>query len=99
MNPKRRKIISFAACAIFLFVAVAALFYVAKEENHHCTGKECDICACVHQAEQTLKNLGAGTAALVCLNPVVMLFVGMLAGFVLCVLYTSLVSRKVRMDN
>lgn len=37
-------------------------FYIAKEENHNCTGEDCPVCACIHQAEQNLKNLGTGLA-------------------------------------
>ena len=33
-----------------------------KEENHNCTGEDCPVCACIHQAEQNLKNLGTGFA-------------------------------------
>lgn len=37
-------------------------FFVAREEDHNCTGKDCPICACVHQAKQVLRNLGTTPA-------------------------------------
>lgn len=99
MNAKRRKIVSSAICIVFLFVTFAAFFYIAKVEKHHCTGEKCDVCACVHQAEQVIKNSGTGMAALVWVNPTILSIAGLFTGFVLCILYTSLVSCKVRMDN
>lgn len=32
---------------IFIFVTLASLFYIVKEENHKCTGEDCPVCACV----------------------------------------------------
>ena len=53
MNTKKKRVFSMAVCILFIFVTFASLFYIVKEENHHCTGEDCPICANIHQAEQT----------------------------------------------
>lgn len=53
---EEKRVFSMAVCILFLFVTFASLFYIVKEENHHCTGEDCPICANIHQAEQTLKT-------------------------------------------
>ncbi len=96
---KNQRKISFAISVLLIVITLASLFYIVKEENHYCTGDECPVCACIRQAEQTLRNLETGTAVnaaahmlfkcTVMLLSVVYLFVG-------CV---SLVSQKVRMND
>lgn len=99
MNTKRQRAFSIAICIIFIFVTFASLFYVVKEENHHCTGDECPICACIHQAEQTLKNLETGVVLVHIISPIVVLFALMLASRILYVCGSSLVRQKVRLNN
>ena len=82
-----------------LFVTFASLFYIIKEENHNCTGEDCPICANIHQAEQTLRNLGAGMVIHATVNPVLFMFVLAIAGQAFVVSNTSLVSQKVRLNN
>lgn len=59
---KRQKKAAILICMAFLFVMLTSFFYIAKEENHNCTGEDCPVCACIHQAGQNLKNLGTGLA-------------------------------------
>lgn len=99
MNRKRQKTFSIAVCVLFLFITFASLFYIAEEENHYCTGEDCPICANIHQAEQTLRNLGAGTVIHATVNPVLFMFVLAIAGQAFAVSNTSLVSQKVRLNN
>ena len=99
MNMKRKKIISVAAAILFLFVTFASLFYIAEEENHHCTGEDCPICINIHQAEQTLKNLGNGMITIVTVNPMLIWFALLITGPFLLVSDTSLVSQKVRLND
>ena len=60
MSTRTRKRSAMILCVMFILVTWFSLFYVAKEENHICTGEDCPICACVRQVEQTIKNLGTG---------------------------------------
>ena len=57
MTTEKRKHLAAWFSIIFIFVTLASLFYIVKEENHKCTGEDCPVCACMHQAEQTLKRL------------------------------------------
>ena len=47
MNANRKKNIAVIACVLFVFVTLASLFYIAKEENHQCTGILATGCLCV----------------------------------------------------
>ena len=58
-KTETRKSIS---CVLALFLALmmlASLFYIAKETGHDCTGEACPVCACIHQAEQNIRNFSA----------------------------------------
>ena len=99
MNTKRKRVFSVSVCILFLFVTFASLFYIVKEENHHCTGEDCPICANIHQAEQTLRNVGNGTITIAAISPMPILFALLIAGQFLLVSDTSLVSQKVRLND
>ena len=99
MNTKKKRVFSMAVCILFLFVTFAFLFYIVKEENHHCTGEDCPICANIHQAEQTLRNLGTGMVIHAIVNPMPLMFILAIAGQAFVVSNTSLVSLKVRLNN
>ena len=99
MNMKRKRAFLLVICILFLFVTFASLFYIAKEENHRCTGKDCPICAIIHQAEQTVKNLGNGAITVETINPLIRLLVILTIGQFLFVFVTSLVSQKVRLND
>ena len=92
MNANRKKNIAVIACVLFVFVTLASLFYIAKEENHQCTGEDCPICACIRQAKQIVKNVGTAGNSFVQRS-------GKLATGCLCVLCITLVSQKVRLDS
>ena len=99
MDRKKQRIISFAVCILFIFVTFASLVYLVKEENHSCTGEDCPVCACMHQAEQTLKRLGTGTIVTITANLVRMITVCLITGLILIVSCVSLVSQKVRLND
>ena len=99
MNTKRKRTYSVAICILFLFVTFASLFYIVEEANHHCTGEDCPVCANIHQAEQTLRNLSTGTIVQTAVNPIPIMFVLVIADHVLFISRTSLVSQKVRLNK
>ncbi len=84
----RKKSMAAVICIFLIFVTFASLFYVAREEDHNCTGKDCPICACVHQAKQVLRNLGTTPAVGFFVSPVIFI-----------VLSISLVHQKVRLND
>ena len=94
MNTKKKRVFSMAVCILFIFVTFASLFYIVKEENHYCP-----ICANIHQAEQTLRNVGYGTITIATINPMLILFALLITGQFLIVSDTSLVSQKVRLND
>lgn len=99
MNNKKKKIFSIVVCALFLFIIFASLFYIVKESDHHCTGEDCPICASIHHAEQTLRNLGTGTITNASVTSFLVLFVSLMIGSFYLVSNTTLVEQKVRLNN
>lgn len=99
MTTKKRKYLAAWISIIFIFVTFASLFYIAKEENHKCTGEDCPICACVHQAEQTLKNLSTGMIVTFATLVVLEGFIRQASVCCLKLVPPSLVSQKVRMND
>lgn len=100
MITKKKKMIAMFISVIFVFVMLSSLFYIAKEENHKCTGEDCPICSCLHQAERTLKNLGTGLIVSFSLNSIVII-TGLMDS-ICCIwvlLCTSLVHQKVRLND
>ena len=99
MDKKAQRIFAGFTCAAFVIVAFFSLFFIVKEAHHDCTGEDCPVCACIHQAEQTLKQIGTGSVgtawAFVAQFPPVMAFLYL----PLFVPVVSLISRKVRMNN
>ena len=94
MNANRKKNIAVIACVLFVFVTLASLFYIAKEENHQCTGE-----ACIRQAKQNVKNVGTAVNYSVTAGLILVQRSGILATGCLSVLCITLVSQKVRLDS
>lgn len=45
MDTGKKKSMAAVICIFLIFVTFASLFYVAREEDHNCTGKDCpDLC-------------------------------------------------------
>ena len=59
---ENKELLAGFTCAAFVVVAFFSLLFIAKEAHHDCTGEGCLVCACIHQAEQTLKQIGTGSA-------------------------------------
>lgn len=62
MDKKAQRILAGFTCAAFVIVAFFSLLFIAKEAHHDCTGADCPVCACIHRAEQTLKQIGTGSS-------------------------------------
>ena len=99
MITKKKKMIAMFISVIFVFVMLASLFYIAKEENHKCTAEDCPICACVHQAEQTLKNLGTGLVGSFYLSLINVIADSICFLCMWMILCTSLFRQKVRLND
>ena len=99
MKINRKKAISIIICVLFLFFTFASLLFIVEEENHNCTGEDCPVCASIHMAEQTLKNLGDGSYVIIAINPMPILSVLVVSGLFLLISHASLVSHKVRLND
>ncbi|WP_099468713.1 hypothetical protein [Konateibacter massiliensis] len=99
MHTKKQSSLAFLICAAFIIVTLFSTFFIVKEANHNCSGEDCPICACVHQTEQTLKQLGTGTIETAALIPGILSFIPVLFCMFLFIPCTSLVSQKVRLDD
>lgn len=99
MDKKAQRILAGFTCAAFVIVAFFSLLFIAKEAHHDCTGEDCPVCACIHQAKQTLKQIGTGSSetagAFAPQFPLVVAFLCL----PLFVPVASLISQKVRMNN
>lgn len=99
MNSRKMRLLSGIACTMLVTVMLVSLFYIVKEEDHQCTGEDCPVCVCIHQAEQTLRNLGTGLAAAVCVPLTVTGGIPVVSGYRPAVRGSSLVAQKVRMND
>lgn len=99
MYTKKQKTLAFLTCAVFILVTLFSILFIVKESDHDCTGENCPVCACIHQAEQTLKQLGTDAAEPVIPAPIMAQFVLALACVFLIVPCTTLVSQKVRLND
>ena len=69
MTGKKKKCTAAIICILFVFVTFASLFYIVKEADHECTGENCPICACVHQAHLLSAELEKRTPRTVFMRP------------------------------
>ena len=74
-------------------------YFVAREEDHNCTGKDCPICACVHQAKQVLRNLGTTPAVGFFVSLVIFIAETVILPGFWIILSISLVHQKVRLND
>lgn len=99
MNSRKMRLLSGIVCTMLVTVMLVSLFYIVKEEGHQCMGEDCPVCACIHQAEQTLRNLGTGLAVAVCVPLTVTGGIPLVSGYRCIVRCSSLVAQKVRMND
>ena len=96
---RNRKITAAVICMLFVFVTLASLFYIEKEENHLCTGEDCPVCACIHQAEQTLRTLSNGVTGTAELPIQILAGCLLVCAYITVTVFKSLVDKKVRLND
>ena len=96
-NAKKRLII--LICVIFIIITLFSMFFIHKEHNHECKGKDCPICECIRLTKQTLKWLGfkVNEYSLIILNifPLIIKFYFT----TLIISFLSLVNQKIRLNE
>ncbi len=98
-NEAISKFLCMAMIIVIIFVSLASLFYIFSEMKHECSGENCPVCACIHQAQQALRNLSSGAAAGQLMTAV---FISLFAAFAVhffVISCDSPVKRRVRLNN
>lgn len=98
-TTKANKIAAGIMGIMLLVIVLFSSFYIAVEADHHCTGEDCPICACIQQCENTLRGIGDGTAAQSSAVIPVIFILFFSALFVAEFSQETLVSQKVRLNN
>lgn len=99
MFTKKQKIRVSIVCAVFVIITFLSIFLIAGRADHDCRGENCPVCACIHQAEKTLQQLGNGTVEAIDFQPAIEISVLALACAFLFAPCTSLISQKVRLND
>lgn len=99
MYTKKQKRLAFLICVTFIFVTFFSILFIVEESDHDCRGENCPVCACIYQAEQTLKQIGTGVAEAAVPALITEQFALASACVVLIVPFTTLVKQKVRLND
>jgi hypothetical protein len=97
---KFKRMIAARICAVsvILLVLLSEVFLV-KEADHDCTGADCPICAVMEQCSSNIRLLGAGAGiAAIILLPLMVSF-EMEENHPVFLVFSSLVSQKIRMND
>lgn len=101
MFRKNQRIMSMVICVFFMLIAFVSLFFVGTESAHRCNNvQDCPICASIHDAEQTIRQMGGGimTVFLAVILPVLSVY--LMAVFVFSGdTVPTLIALKVRLNN
>ena len=98
-NEAISKFLCMAMIIVIIFVSLASLFYIFSETKHECSGENCPVCACIHHAQQALRNLSSGAAAGQLMT---VLFISLFVAFAVhffVISCDSPVKRRVRLNN
>ncbi len=98
-NVQRKRGLLLAACMLFLVVSLFSNFYLLQEYDHDCVGDDCPVCALIYVAEQNVQQLNSGAAPSVVLVLAVVAVLAAVGLWANPVAASTLVSRKVRLDN
>lgn len=101
-NSSTSKVLRITAGIMGLMMLVIVLFstfYIAAEADHDCCSEDCPICACIHQCEKILRDIGDGAAVRSDAVAPVILILSAAAFVIAAVSQDTLVSRKVRLNN
>ena len=98
-SSKSHKLAGGVIALIMLSVLMLSAFCIHREAEHHCSGEDCLVCACIRQCEETLRKFGEGAPLVsgIILSAVIILLSVCFKEFP--VLNVTPVSRKVRLNN
>lgn len=99
MYTEKQKKLSALLCALFVLVTLFSVLFIVKEAGHDCGGEDCPVCSCIQQAQQTLKNLGAGSCSSDEIHPSVSSILLAVITLVFILPSSSPITRKVRLNH
>ena len=99
MYTKKQRSLALLICGVIFFITLFSISFIGHELNHNCTGEDCPVCACVHNAEQSLRQLGTGFSGEVSGAFLILLFLSFLPRALHFIPADSLVIHKVRLNN
>ena len=98
-HTNNQKFIAVMMSAVIVFVLLFSSLYILKEADHHCTGNDCAVCACIQQCENNIRLLSCGTAAKPLYNLFTIFIIFILSFSTFNLSKTTPVTQKVRLDN
>lgn len=98
-NTMKKKNLAAILCITLIFATLFSFFFIIEEANHHCSGQDCPVCACIHQAERTLRSLDGGVFHQTVFMPFCAYLLLIPAFQSFCLPAVSLVSQKVRLND
>ena len=96
---KPNRIVSGLMSLVMIVMIFSALFFIAEEAGHHCTGEDCHICKTAEQCRNAVRRVGEVIFGAV--HAILFIITAVTA----CIevnetfLNNSLVSQKVRMND
>jgi len=100
VQRKKQRVIALLFSIGILFVLFVSITFCVQESNHDCTGSDCAICVCIHQAKQTVQELGTAIPTAIASAGMVWVVLLVQQLHVLTFLKNStLISQKVRLND
>jgi hypothetical protein len=98
-HQKSRRLSTGIMAFMILFVVLFSAFFLSIEANHHCSGNDCPICACMQMCENTLHHIVKCDSAAATIFLPFIIFFSSISDYVCSIIRTTPVSEKVRLDN
>jgi hypothetical protein len=95
----REKLIAVFLSAFLLVTVALAVFYIAEEADHHCSGDGCPICVCLQQCETIVQTLYGGDEVSSDAGEALLFFIVPALAVPYAGTADTLIVRKVRMNN
>lgn len=95
----RQKRLAFLICAALAAATLFSMLFIVRAAVHDCSGKDCPVCVCIRQIEQTFRKISASPAETPLFLFALILSFMVPVGTFSDIPSVTLVSRKVRLDN
>lgn len=99
MFTKKNRTLALLICVTFFIVTLFSVLFVVAEADHDCIGEDCPVCACIHHAEQTLKQLGMGIGSAAGWMPVAVTLIFCIPCVLCAGAHQTPIGQKVRLNN